>query len=326
MAALAGVKVAVRLHIRRADDVNAIDENGCTPLMLAASRGHLDVCRLLLDAGASPLIQDIDGNNALTIAINAGSFEVIELLKERIIEYRQQNAESTSDFSFILEKNQLEEAETQESEEIDISEWQEVGATPVPLSDSKCRTLALSQQSCISDHIPEISDIDWADVYIDLPKTLDSCELGRVLEYPKTISKQLKLNPAPNKSAAKRIKAPTTQTKMSSSLVSKEMIAPLFSEVLRFSEESKLKLEESIRLAKEASRPNKPELSSRKAESIKQTTPSTKTLMTRSFLPKERVQTGIAEGQNMSELSKLKLEVSIRLAKEVSKLYGPEKI
>ena len=60
MAVMAGVEGSVRLHIRRGDDPNARDNQGLTPLMIAASRNRAGTCRLLLDSGA-------DGQNCWPI-------------------------------------------------------------------------------------------------------------------------------------------------------------------------------------------------------------------------------------------------------------------
>ena len=57
-AVLAGVESAVRVHIARGDDLNARDEAGMTPLMLAAHRDRGAICALLLEAGANPLLTD----------------------------------------------------------------------------------------------------------------------------------------------------------------------------------------------------------------------------------------------------------------------------
>jgi RNA polymerase primary sigma factor len=65
MAALAGVESAVHLQIRMGADVNAKDAKGRSPLVLAASGGHTETCRILLDAGADPLMIDGEGNDAL---------------------------------------------------------------------------------------------------------------------------------------------------------------------------------------------------------------------------------------------------------------------
>jgi RNA polymerase primary sigma factor len=81
MAVIAGVEGAVRVHIERGDDLNARDSSGQTPLMLAASRNKPQICRLLLEAGADPLLIDQKGNNALLIAYTKGALEVASLLE-----------------------------------------------------------------------------------------------------------------------------------------------------------------------------------------------------------------------------------------------------
>ena len=84
MAALAGVQAAVHLHIRCGDDVNATDDKGRSPLILAASRGHTETCRILLEAGADPRAVDKVGNDALSIAMGTGKTELASLLREHL--------------------------------------------------------------------------------------------------------------------------------------------------------------------------------------------------------------------------------------------------
>ena len=96
MAVLGGIQAAVRLHIRRGEDINATDDRGRSPLLLAASKGHIETCKILLDAGADPFAIDNDGNDAIAIALSVGQFEVAALLQEcrpsssRLIEPRLQ--------------------------------------------------------------------------------------------------------------------------------------------------------------------------------------------------------------------------------------------
>lgn len=73
MAVVGGVEAAVSLHIDRGDDVNARDDRGMTPLMLAAAKNRARICRLLIAAGADPLATDAFGNDARDIALSAGA-------------------------------------------------------------------------------------------------------------------------------------------------------------------------------------------------------------------------------------------------------------
>ncbi len=81
MAIIAGVESAVRIHIERGDNLNARDAGGQTPLMLAAARNKPHIFKLLLDAGADPLLADSDGKTALLIANAAGAREISSLLE-----------------------------------------------------------------------------------------------------------------------------------------------------------------------------------------------------------------------------------------------------
>lgn len=65
-------------------DINIKDENGLTPLIWAVDRGHVPVCRLLLESGADPTIPDIDGVTPLEYAETCEHVEIIELLQKTI--------------------------------------------------------------------------------------------------------------------------------------------------------------------------------------------------------------------------------------------------
>lgn len=80
MAILAGAEQSVRLHLRSGGDVDACDEKGRSPLILAASRGRLNICRLLLEEGADPAVKDHDGNDALAAARSCRHPEIVALL------------------------------------------------------------------------------------------------------------------------------------------------------------------------------------------------------------------------------------------------------
>ena len=54
LAVLSGTQSAVQFHIQRGLDINATDKEGRSPVMLAALKGNVEICRLLLEAGADP--------------------------------------------------------------------------------------------------------------------------------------------------------------------------------------------------------------------------------------------------------------------------------
>ena len=80
MAILAGATESVLLHLRSGGDANAADDKGRSPLILAASKGHLSICRLLLDRGADPTTCDHDGRSAFAVAEGRGFAELAAFL------------------------------------------------------------------------------------------------------------------------------------------------------------------------------------------------------------------------------------------------------
>ncbi len=80
MAVWAGVESSVKLHIERGDPLEARDEQGQTPLMLAAARNKPHICKMLIDAGASPLATDPKGRQALDFALEAKAIDAARVL------------------------------------------------------------------------------------------------------------------------------------------------------------------------------------------------------------------------------------------------------
>lgn len=97
MATIAGVEVAVKLHIARGDDLNARDSGGATPLMLASARKKKGIVQLLLAAGAKPELLDPEGRNALQYAEMGECAQCIALLKEALGFSGQANQNDVND-------------------------------------------------------------------------------------------------------------------------------------------------------------------------------------------------------------------------------------
>lgn len=163
MASLAGVEAAVRLHIRRGDDVNAVDEKGRSPLHLAASKGHVKICSILLEAGADLRKQDKHGNCALSIAMSSGVPSLIELFSNIDAQSNKVKNEAT-----IL----VEESRTlidRDEDNFDLSLWESEDDVVVPVNDRECLIQEHQLQNKLSKHVPINTDFDWMDVEIDLP-------------------------------------------------------------------------------------------------------------------------------------------------------------
>ena len=72
----------VRACIAFNDDINALDEEGCTPLHMACQCSHVDVVKLLLESGAQPSLYHKAGRNNIPIsnAIFKRRVDIVKLL------------------------------------------------------------------------------------------------------------------------------------------------------------------------------------------------------------------------------------------------------
>ena len=178
MAVLAGAQAVVHFHIRRGDDINALDDKGRSPLMLAASKGHTETCRILLDAGADPLVLDNEGNDVLSIALATGRFDLAVLLRERLaILQNLVHTQIEGQEMYILPEPQSNmdfDGASPCEENPDLSLWEKDTELPPPLAEQCFVAMASALQSGISAHIPIDNDVDWSDIDIELPNIQNS--------------------------------------------------------------------------------------------------------------------------------------------------------
>ena len=63
IAAKAGDFQAAKVLLSRHDVIDIVDDDHCTPLIIAAKCGHVEICRLLLQAGAAVLHESSSGKD-----------------------------------------------------------------------------------------------------------------------------------------------------------------------------------------------------------------------------------------------------------------------
>lgn len=184
IAAINGVKATILLHLNRGDDFNATDSKGRSPLLLAAARGHAEICGLLLDAGADASLRDFEGYDALSVAIINGHKETESVLKSHIspplpeadseiLLFPSLGSESdhlTKEKDLVRKDPSC--SSIDDDDFVDVSTWEEDKESLPPLTDCSCISGADDIQTRMSSHIPIDMDDNWSDVYIDLPEIL----------------------------------------------------------------------------------------------------------------------------------------------------------
>ena len=172
IAASNGIEGALRIHIAKGDDLNARDEAGNTPLMLAAKKNRAKACKLLLENGASPSSLDGLGRNAAEIAFDAGAKDAAEIIWSFM--QHQNNSQ-------LLEKDQEDPAaDSNHTDDIlieipvnlgaEFGDWEpEEEATP-PQENPELAFKSKQQQTAISEYVAIDSSTDWEGFDVSLPE------------------------------------------------------------------------------------------------------------------------------------------------------------
>ncbi|MEP7295239.1 MAG: sigma-70 family RNA polymerase sigma factor [Burkholderiales bacterium] len=202
MAIWAGAETAVRLHIARGDDLNATDESGLTPLMIAAARNKSAVCRLLIEAGANLATLDRTGRSALEIAIAHSATDaacVIEVaLSQQTLQVvpvavplfeltvamvtgslETSGASPTAADLGRAEAERVEPAVSDalpvqldfddDGEPLELSGWEPEAESKPPTDDRPAVVAHVATQEAIGRHVAPDNSAGWADFEADLP-------------------------------------------------------------------------------------------------------------------------------------------------------------
>jgi len=173
MAVLKGAEASVLLHLRRGAPLEARDDRGRTPLILAAQAGRAATCRLLIAEGADTGAVDAEGRTAADAALAAGHYAVHALLAPRTIAPARSPAPAASVVeppTSRAEPTLAEGFSLTGSDGDDDGGWAPEDAPDTSLSDQGLATSLASTQSGISTHRNRATEDAWAGADINIPQ------------------------------------------------------------------------------------------------------------------------------------------------------------
>ena len=187
MAVLTGVENSVCLHIDRGDNLNARDDKGLTPLMIAASRNKANICKLLLDANADPSLVDSCGRDALALAKEAGASDAAKIIElalappspptPAVDSEAYTSAEIPGKSLVVNEPAPLLPGDISAEDYVldeldapfDLSGWVEEVESAAPIGDASLALPAIAIHIAISKHAPIDPSADWDEFEAFLP-------------------------------------------------------------------------------------------------------------------------------------------------------------
>ena len=88
-------------------NVNIQDSNGWTALMIASELNHISIIHMLLQANANSHPKSSDGSNYLMIASYHGNYEVVELLISKGVDYNYQKNDGVNAFFLACQNEHI---------------------------------------------------------------------------------------------------------------------------------------------------------------------------------------------------------------------------
>lgn len=168
MALASGSAAAVLLHLRRGADPEGRDGGGSTPLMIAAARGRLEVCELLIAEGVDLGATDAMGRDSIALAQAGRHQRLVDLLSAHapvpaVVPPHPPSAPSKPADS---SRNPLPEHEADQG---DLGLWEPEAEVARPANDALLVEVAAHVQLALAKHRAVDHDTDWSDVVVELP-------------------------------------------------------------------------------------------------------------------------------------------------------------
>jgi len=126
-----GIIDRVNLLLQHGADIDAIDEEGRTPLLLAVAERHAEVVSLLLQQGAILTLSDEDKNSPLHIAAHSGNRKIVLLLLAKGARVNSLDDEGATPLHNAASQGALDIAKSLLSHGADITIQDKRGNTPL---------------------------------------------------------------------------------------------------------------------------------------------------------------------------------------------------
>jgi ankyrin repeat protein len=115
-------------------DMDLWRENGLTPLHLAASEGHLDICQMLLERNADVRVHDDSGDTPLHLAASSNHLEIARILLKYNAEVNSRNEDESTPLLIASSRGNLDILRLLLAHNADAFVHDNRGSTPLHLA------------------------------------------------------------------------------------------------------------------------------------------------------------------------------------------------